>query len=295
MLGQDDNGNPQLIEQFKTKVSDVLPLKDNLKFSDEDVLRRFLGARNGNLELAEKMFRSYLGWRADNNVENVLTESFPEDVAAAVYGGFCGDDKDGYPIFYTRYSANVDPVLKKYSEDQLIRFHIYVNERCREKMKCANRKRMSFILDLAEVGLGLITNSKVSSLLKKSMSMDQDRYPEQTRRIYVINSPMGFPTLFAAFKSMLDAKVQQKLHILGKSFMKDVSEYIDPSQLPAEIGGSGGPLKVLKGDPNSYVPPCRLNAPSPVSPAVSAGSAASFHTAEDGANASDAEEPAPAA
>lgn len=56
--------------------------------------------------------------------------------------------------------------------------------------------------------------------------------------MFIINAPYLFSTVWSLIKPWLDEATVRKIHILGKNPQKELSNYIDPSALPAELGGS---------------------------------------------------------
>ncbi len=51
-------------------------------------------------------------------------------------------------------------------------------------------------------------------------------------------APYLFSTVWSLIKPWLDEATVRKIHILGKGYKTELLTYIDPSQLPADLGGS---------------------------------------------------------
>jgi hypothetical protein len=53
-----------------------------------------------------------------------------------------------------------------------------------------------------------------------------------------MQAPYLFSTVWSLIKPWLDEATVRKIHILGRSYKTELQHYIDPSQLPADLGGS---------------------------------------------------------
>jgi hypothetical protein len=54
-------------------------------------------------------------------------------------------------------------------------------------------------------------------VLKQVAQCDQSNYPEVLQRVYVVNAPFIFSTVWGVIKGFLDKRVQDKIRILGGS------------------------------------------------------------------------------
>ncbi len=55
---------------------------------------------------------------------------------------------------------------------------------------------------------------------------------------FIVNAPWVFKPIWALARPFLNAKTAAKFHILGSNFAPTLLEYIDPSELPVEYGGT---------------------------------------------------------
>eukprot|EP00808_Paulinella_micropora_P028986 g31100.t1 len=89
-------------------------------------------------------------------------------------------------------------------------------------------------MDLAELRIAarhLLGHCKVTA------NIDQEYYPEVLGKLYFVNGPWIFHTLWNAFKPALDARTQDKVHILGEGFQQDLLAEFNAADLPPEYGG----------------------------------------------------------
>lgn len=51
-------------------------------------------------------------------------------------------------------------------------------------------------------------------------------------------APYLFSTVWSLVKPWLDEATVRKIHILGKNYKSELTQYIDPANLPTELGGT---------------------------------------------------------
>lgn len=92
------------------------------------------------------------------------------------------------------------------------------------------------IMDLKGVGLGKAPS--VYGYLKSASNMSQNYYPERLGKLYVINAPWGFSTIWSVVKGWIDPVTVQKIHILGSGYQKELLAQVPAESLPKAFGGS---------------------------------------------------------
>jgi len=55
-------------------------------------------------------------------------------------------------------------------------------------------------------------------------------------KMFIINSPLVFKTVWAVIKGWIDEKTRAKIEILGSGYMKKMLENVDISQIPDFLG-----------------------------------------------------------
>lgn len=226
--------------------------------NNPDIVLRFLRARTGNVNAAEKMFRNMVQWRVSKNVDKILDEYHPpiflkENLPGAILKGV---DKDGDPIYVGRLGVtDAAGLLRTYGEEELIRYNIWLRESVlrgqwlkeyrQEQGKPV--KRMTIIEDLH--GLSILHSSKaVLNLYGKIMRFDQDNYPEVGKRLLILRAPFIFRAVWSLAKHFFDEGVVAKMTFTSSSDYQTVLErYIDPAVLPSEIFPERGQGQVVTG------------------------------------------------
>ena len=92
------------------------------------------------------------------------------------------------------------------------------------------------IMDLK--GVGVTKVSSVYGYVKQASAMSQNYYPERLGRLYLINAPWGFSTVFNVVKGWLDPVTVEKIHVLGGGYQKELLSQVPAENLPKIFGGT---------------------------------------------------------
>jgi hypothetical protein len=92
------------------------------------------------------------------------------------------------------------------------------------------------VMDLK--GVGITKAPQVYSYVKQASGMSQNYYPERLGRLYIINAPWGFSTVWGVVKGWLDPITVQKIHVLGSGYQKELLTQVPAENLPKEFGGT---------------------------------------------------------
>jgi hypothetical protein len=92
------------------------------------------------------------------------------------------------------------------------------------------------IMDLKGVGISKV--SSVYSYVKQASAMSQNYYPERLGKLYLINAPWGFSTVFGVVKGWLDPITVEKIHVLGGGYQKELLAQVPAENLPTIFGGT---------------------------------------------------------
>lgn len=92
------------------------------------------------------------------------------------------------------------------------------------------------IMDLK--GVGITSVPSVYGYLKQASGISQNYYPERLGKLYLINAPWGFSSVFNVVKGFLDPVTVNKIHVLGSGYKKDLLAQVPVENLPEEFGGT---------------------------------------------------------
>lgn len=92
------------------------------------------------------------------------------------------------------------------------------------------------IMDLK--GVGVTSIPSVYGYVRQASEISQNYYPERLGKLYLINAPWGFSSVFSVVKSFLDPVTVNKIHVLGSGYQKELLAQVPPENLPVEFGGT---------------------------------------------------------
>lgn len=91
------------------------------------------------------------------------------------------------------------------------------------------------VMDLK--GVGVTSIPSVYSYVQQASKISQNYYPERLGKLYLINAPWGFSSVFSVVKGFLDPVTVAKIHVLGSGYQKELLAQVPPENLPVEFGG----------------------------------------------------------
>ena len=194
-------------------------------------------------------------------------------IRACIPHSWLGFNRDGYLVFLectgrmdiTKLFASVRTSDGKPDIDQLLRYHVLCMEYQQRFLLPRESKRRGMLLDKLAVimdlhGLGRrhLTSIALSALQKQSR-IDQDNYPECLGKLFIVNAPWIFSTVWSIIKGFLDKNVQDKIRILSASTQTQILlDEIGAEYVPRYLGGeleSEGPSETPTCDPSGYITP----------------------------------------
>lgn len=101
------------------------------------------------------------------------------------------------------------------------------------------------IMDLK--GVGISRANSVYGFVKQVSAISQNYYPERLGKLYLINAPWGFASVFSFIKGFLDPVTVQKIHVLGSGYQSELLAQVPKENLPKQFGGEcecGGDCKL---------------------------------------------------
>ncbi|OQO08138.1 hypothetical protein B0A48_06932 [Cryoendolithus antarcticus] len=219
--------------------------KDRL---DTHTMLRFLRARKFNVELSRTMFVDAEKWRAGfgGGLDKLVpTFEYPEKSQMFKYYPqyYHKTDKDGRPL-YIEELGNIDlGAMRKITTDERMLQNLVVEyeKMADPRLPACSRKAGHLletscsILDLK--GVGLSKAPSVYGYLQQASGVSQNYYPERLGKMYLINAPWGFSTVFSVVKKFLDPVTVAKIHVLGGSYQKELLAQVPKQNLPKHLGG----------------------------------------------------------
>ena len=182
---------------------------------DNATLRRYLNRCGWDLDYAEKLYRKMLEWRIINNIDAILKElPYPksiEDKGGIFLAPFNHKFLDyyGIPIEIVKMSrinfadADVDDILNYLILKEETLFHKYD----------ISDKSMILIYDFKNFTMNLSFVLNVLPKLSKISRVMDDYYAGRARKIYIINAPPLFETVYKLVSNFIPEHTTRMVYI----------------------------------------------------------------------------------
>ncbi|XP_057752138.1 uncharacterized protein LOC130970161 [Arachis stenosperma] len=198
---------------------------------DDLMMRRFLRARDSDVDKACAMLLKCLKWRRSFvpngffSVAEVPNEISQDKVFAQ------GHDNRGRPIaviFGARHFQN-----KQGGLDEFKRFVVYAFDKLCASMPAGQEK----FVGIAELKGWGYSNSDVRGYIT-ALSILQDYYPERLGKLFILHAPYIFMKVWKVIYPFIDNNTRKKIvFVENKKLKSTLLEDIEESQLPEIYGG----------------------------------------------------------
>ncbi|XP_059445551.1 uncharacterized protein LOC132177305 [Corylus avellana] len=218
------------IEQSKVGIMRALVEAEDPSAKEEDdlMIRRFLRARDQDIERASNLFLKYLSWRRTFVPNGSISTSEITNELAHNKLFMQGMDKKGRPIvvcFGGRHKQN--------NLEEFKRFVVYSLDKICSRMPSGQEKFVC-IGDLKGWGY---SSSDIRGYLA-ALSILQDCYPERLGKLIMVHVPYIFMTAWKMVYPFIDSNTKKKIiFVENKKLRSTLLSDIDESQLPDAYGG----------------------------------------------------------
>ncbi|KAL2868350.1 SEC14 family lipid-binding protein [Aspergillus lucknowensis] len=214
---------------------------------DTLTLLRFLRARKFDVAAAKAMFVASESWRKEFGTDDLArTFDYVEKPEIFKYYPqyYHKTDKDGRPVYIEKFgSIDLSAMAKITTDERMLKNLVTEYEKLADpRLPACSRKAGKLletccsIMDLK--GVGLTSFASVYNYVSRASAISQNYYPERLGKLYLINAPWGFSTVFAAVKGFLDPVTVLKIHVLGSGYQPELLKQIPAENLPTEFGGT---------------------------------------------------------
>ncbi|KAK6160481.1 hypothetical protein DH2020_003862 [Rehmannia glutinosa] len=225
-----NSDNVEEIERSKVGIIRALvqPQDPSAKDVDDLMIRRFLRARDLDVERASTMLLKYLKWRKEFVPNGSISPAeIPNDLAQNKLF-MQGYDKTGRPIVVV-FAARHKPT----TVEEFKRYVTFTLDKICARMPSGHDKFTS-IADLQGWGYA---NSDIRGYLA-ALSILQDCYPERLGKLFIVHVPYIFMTAWKMVYPFIDKNTKRKIiFVEDKKLQSTLLQEIDESQLPDTFGG----------------------------------------------------------
>ncbi|CAN8306493.1 unnamed protein product [Cochlearia groenlandica] len=231
---EEENGALIEDEIERTKVGIMRPLclrqDPSTQEVDDLMIRRFLRARDLDIEKASTLFLKYLTWKRSFIPKDFIPESEVANELSNKKVFMQGHDKSGRPIVIV-FGSKHNP--SKGNPEEFKRFVVYTLEKICARMPRGEEK-FTTIGDLQGWGY---SNCDIRGYLA-ALNILQDCYPERLGKLLIVNAPYVFMTAWKIIYPFIDTNTKQKIvFVEKKKLTTTLLQDIDESQLPVIYGG----------------------------------------------------------
>ncbi|KAM7531874.1 hypothetical protein LguiB_035284 [Lonicera macranthoides] len=223
----------EMIEWSKVGIMRALvhredPSSSSSKEVDDLLIRRFLRARDLDIEKACSLLLKYLSWRREFIPDGFISPSEIPNELAQNKLFMQGVDKMGRPIVVTFGARHKHTSLEEFK-----RFVTYSLDKICARMPRGQEKFVC-IGDLKGWGY---SNSDIRGYLA-ALSILQDCYPERLGKLFIVHVPYVFMTAWKVVYPFIDNKTKKKIvFVENKKMSSTLLGDIDEDQLPDSYGG----------------------------------------------------------
>jgi len=231
----------------------------------EEFFLKWLQACNFNVKNAEGMLRESLEWRRENKVDEILSWKPPKVLLNYLPIDCIGYDRCGGPVWINAYGrADSRGIFQSVSREDYLRYFVYLAEQngkhleelqqINDSKKIRRIVRETAIVDLEGLSMYQLSYKPVREVGIELTKMLQANYPDNLRRIFIINASKLFTISFALIKPFLGQETLDKFAIYGydkEEWKAALLDEIAADQLPVHYGGTmtdpdGNPLCLTK-------------------------------------------------
>ncbi|OMO84418.1 hypothetical protein COLO4_22084 [Corchorus olitorius] len=242
LLGQLQVNSKHLVDKQISELRTAIgPLSGrSAKYCSDACLRRYLEARNWNVDKAKKMLEETLKWRSTYKPEEIRWHEVAHEGETGKVSRANFHDRQGRTVLIMRPGMQVCtgfPSNTSSSEGN-IRHLVYLLENGIMNL-CEGQEQMSWLIDFT--GFSLNTNVSVR-VARDIIYILQSHYPERLAIAFLYNPPRIFEAFYKAVKYFLDPKTAQKVKFVypkNKDSVELMKSYFDVENLPGEFGGKG--------------------------------------------------------
>ncbi|KAJ7952997.1 Random slug protein 5 [Quillaja saponaria] len=201
------------------------------KYCMDACLRRYLEARNWNVDKSKKMIEETLKWRSSYKPEEIRWHEVAHEGETGKVSRAEFHDQLGRTVLIMR------PAMQNTaSPENNIRHLVYLMENAILNLP-EGQEQMAWLIDYT--GFSLNTNVSVKTA-RDIIYILQNHYPERLGAAFLYNPPRFFQAFWKAVRYFLDPKTSQKVKFVypkDKDSIEIMKSFFDIENLPNEFGG----------------------------------------------------------
>lgn len=226
---QDSGEQQQKISELKAGLGTLSGR--GLQYCTDACLKRYLEARNWNVEKAKKMLEETLRWRSTYKPEEIRWHEVAIEGETGKVFRANFHDRHGRTVLILRPGMQ-----NTTSMDNQIRHLVYLLENAILNLP-EGQEQMAWLIDFT--GWSITNNVPIKSA-RDTVNILQNHYPERLGVAFLYSPPRIFEAFWKVVKYFLDPKTFQKVKFVypkNKDSVELMRSYFDVDNLPTEFGG----------------------------------------------------------
>ncbi|CAJ2635573.1 unnamed protein product [Trifolium pratense] len=229
---QPENGSSNNDAKLAELKAAIGPLSGRrLKYCTDACLKRYLEARNWNVDKAKKMLEESFKWRSTYKPEEIRWAEVAHEGETGKVSRANFHDRLGRTVLIMRPGMQ-----NTASEENNIKHLVYLLENAVLNLS-EGQEQMSWLIDFS--GFSFSTKLSIKTA-RDIIHILQNHYPERLGIAFLYNPPRIFQAFFKAVKYFLDPKTAQKVKFVypnNKDSVELMKSLFDMDNLPSEFGG----------------------------------------------------------
>ncbi|KAI9140807.1 CRAL-TRIO domain-containing protein [Paraphysoderma sedebokerense] len=205
-----------------------------------DLLLRYLRARKFDVRAAFNMLLETSLWRSKSHLQLIIEKgerAIAKNLLASGEAFYYKVDKLGRPVIYINVKNHLRSVNTQEELERFLKYQIEIGVIILKRP--ADAATLVFNMN------GMSINNMDISFVKYLSATMQAYYPESLGAALVVDAPWLFNGFWKVIQGFLDPKVQQKVHFIKLSQLKN---FIHEHDIPQDLGGTD-PIEF------NYIPP----------------------------------------
>lgn len=224
------------------------------RFTNWSALNRFCQACDYNIEKSIKLFEAYWSMRHSKNVDGLIQQDWSGllNVRAFYPRQFYKNDLYGRPILIEKLGrANFKELFKvgyiftQHFTLDYLKNAMLVEYELLDRVMLPNCSKLAgievkaivSIIDLKGISMTDLMSTNLFDMVKWSIKLFQEYYPELVHKCFIVNTPMLFSGFWTVVKPLFTSRTQSTIQVCSGNGAVELRSFITPEHIPQEYGG----------------------------------------------------------
>ena len=256
-----NEGNDNSESDMNNNNNNNLELNQTVSTGDDDATvvqampARIIVAEGGDMLAAKERWRRILQWREENDIDALLTtpQVHYDTIKKCYPHYFHRLDKTGKYYCYYSQPGLFDMAAmtaKGVTMDDLIQHNCFIFEFMWKRANRHSDGKLVTVIDMKGLGFRQMISGATKQLLKQTVKIGSEYYPERTYKTLIVNVPTWFSVVWNLVKVFLSERSLKKISILRGNYKEELEALVNVEAVPVCFGGEcenapyGGALEV---------------------------------------------------